>query len=420
MVLMYCFFPAVSCPSPVPDTGQTKCYNTENEISCPQPGEDFYGQDASYTTNPISYTKLDADGNDLPDNAPLWFMVRDNVTGLIWEAKEEKDGVLNYANPHDADNDDYTWYDSNPETNGGEPGYYPNDGKNTENFINAINAASYCGWNDWRVPSANELETIINYSVTPGPKISTAFFPGTDRFTSYWSSTTFVHDNDNAFEIFLQNGSCGYTGKGVFKSAIAVHGENPVGVNPLVNGDGTVTDLTTTLMWQQSTAPGLYEWKDALAYCENLTLAGYNDWRLPTVRELRSLTDLNQYAPSINTAIFPDTSSTIGYWSSNTYEEYEAFHLAWYMDFSEGTYNYGLKTKSGNVRAVRGGYYQPVPGDFDKDGAVTLRDVQIVCMVLSGIETESIAVDMSADIGLNHRIDLMDLIYVLQFCAQIR
>ena len=47
----------------LPDTGQTKCYNDTAEIPCPAPGEDFYGQDAQYTTNPCSYTKLDAGGN---------------------------------------------------------------------------------------------------------------------------------------------------------------------------------------------------------------------------------------------------------------------------------------------------------------------------------------------------------------------
>ena len=104
---------------PVPDTGQTKCYTTSGgEIPCPQPGEDLYGQDANYTINPPSYTKLDSTGDVLPDDATTWVMVRDNVTGLIWEAKQNKDGNLDYSDPNDADNT-YTWYDPNPATNGG-------------------------------------------------------------------------------------------------------------------------------------------------------------------------------------------------------------------------------------------------------------------------------------------------------------
>ncbi|MFC1534613.1 hypothetical protein ACFL7M_14765 [Thermodesulfobacteriota bacterium] len=72
---------------PVPDTGQTTCYDDSGVTDCPQPGEDYYGQDAQYTINPPSYTKMDANGNDLADDAVSWVMVRDNVTGLIWEVK---------------------------------------------------------------------------------------------------------------------------------------------------------------------------------------------------------------------------------------------------------------------------------------------------------------------------------------------
>ena len=84
----------------VPDTGQIECYDTNG---CPAPGEPFYGQDAQYT-GPRSYTKLNNDGNSLPSNASSWAMVRDNVTGLIWEVKQNRDGVVDYTNPHDADN----------------------------------------------------------------------------------------------------------------------------------------------------------------------------------------------------------------------------------------------------------------------------------------------------------------------------
>jgi len=80
---------AVDCP--IPDTGQTKCYDNTQEITCPQPGEDFYGQDAQYPCNPQSYTSL-AGG----------IMVQDNVTGLVWEVKQDKDDTPNYTNPHDA------------------------------------------------------------------------------------------------------------------------------------------------------------------------------------------------------------------------------------------------------------------------------------------------------------------------------
>jgi hypothetical protein len=53
----------------LPDTGQTKCYDDDSEITCPNPGEAFYGQDAQYNNirNQQSYTKLDGNGDDLPE-----------------------------------------------------------------------------------------------------------------------------------------------------------------------------------------------------------------------------------------------------------------------------------------------------------------------------------------------------------------
>ena len=89
---------------PIPDTGQTKCYDNDSEEPCPASGQPFYGQDAQYSTNPQSYTQLDASGNDMPFSADYsttpWAMVRDNVTGLIWEVKDSKDVTLDYENPH--------------------------------------------------------------------------------------------------------------------------------------------------------------------------------------------------------------------------------------------------------------------------------------------------------------------------------
>ncbi|RPJ78967.1 MAG: hypothetical protein EHJ94_08720 [Deltaproteobacteria bacterium] len=102
-------FAAVAWTAPVPDTGQTQCCDvTGNVITCPSSGQALYGQDANYSINPMSYIQLNG-------------MVKDNVTGLIWEMKSNLNGALNYNDPHDADNT-YTWYDSNQATNGGYAG----------------------------------------------------------------------------------------------------------------------------------------------------------------------------------------------------------------------------------------------------------------------------------------------------------
>ena len=89
--------------APVPDTGQTKCYNDNVEIPCTSPGEDYYGQDANYTINPMSYTKLDSSGNALSDSATSWAMVRDNVTGLIRELQTCMNEGMDYTKSYDLD-----------------------------------------------------------------------------------------------------------------------------------------------------------------------------------------------------------------------------------------------------------------------------------------------------------------------------
>ncbi|ETR69319.1 MAG: RCC1 repeat- and reductase domain-containing protein [Candidatus Magnetoglobus multicellularis str. Araruama] len=153
--------------SKVPDTGQIRCYDNENEITCPDPNEPFYGQDGNYNINSQSFTKLDSQGNDLPTSANEWTMVRDNVTGLIWEAKTD-DGSI-----HDKDNT-YTWHDSNSETNGGNAGKN-GDGNDTEDFIKELNENNFGNYSDWRLPTIEELTTIVNNAYTYPPLDKTYF-----------------------------------------------------------------------------------------------------------------------------------------------------------------------------------------------------------------------------------------------------
>jgi hypothetical protein len=334
--------------APVSDTGMTKCYNVAgNVISCPSPGQALYGQDANYSINPMSYTKLDGSGNTLPDSTTSWVMVRDNVTGLIWEMKTN-DGTI-----HDKDNT-YTWYDpSDP-----NPGIQGN-GTDTKDFIDALNSAHFGGYSDWRLPTIQELANIVNYSIpNPGPTIDAGYFPNTEK-SFYWSSTTNASNTNYAWGVNFQSGTASNIGKNGGSYVRAIRGGQAGSLGNLVNG--TITDTSTGLMWQQAGSSDPMNWEQALAYCEELNLGGYTDWRLPTIKELLSIADYSRYNPAINTTYFPGTVSFLNwsttnsslYWSSTT--DAATTYFAWGVSFYYG-FNYsGNKSyENGYVRAVRG------------------------------------------------------------------
>jgi hypothetical protein len=338
---------AVAFATPVPDTGQTKCYNASynahSEITCPSPGQPFYGQDAQYTINPMSYTKLDGSGVTLPDSATSWVMVKDNVTGLIWENKTV-DGTI-----HDK-NKTFTWYDSDPATNCGNTGAY-NNGTNTENFIKALNDAHYGGYSDWRMPTPHELAYIANLSILdPGPTIDTGYFPNTVS-SLYWSSlsTPVALFPEEAWGVFFDTGYDNRRYKTSSYYVRAVRGGQTQSAYT-DNSNGTVTDTSTGLMWQQVGSSGT--WEQALAYCEGLNLAGYTDWRLPTIKELLSLVDFSRYWPVINTTYFPGTVPSL-YWAS-TFADYGTYNSSGYPFGGGGGYQWN-QNGSYYVRAVRGG-----------------------------------------------------------------
>ena len=146
--------------------------------------------------------KLDLNGKELSDSAAKWAMVRDNFTGLVWEVKDSQDGVKDYSNLHDSDNI-YGWYNSNPAANGGNPGLLWSE-TNGENFINELNSTWFGGHDDWRLPTIQELSTIIESRV-PDPSIKKGYFPATMP-SGYWSSTTCASYPHSAWLVYFNGG----------------------------------------------------------------------------------------------------------------------------------------------------------------------------------------------------------------------
>ena len=122
------------------------------------------------------------------------------------------------------------------------------------------------------------------------------------------------------------------------------------------SANGVVTDDVTTLEWQDdySDNAGAVKqatWEDAITYCDTLSLVG-SGWRLPNIRELRSIVDRAAANPSIDST-FQNITFSNAYWSSTTTVGTEQY--AWGMDFHHGIYIPHVKTYSSCVRCVRGG-----------------------------------------------------------------
>ena len=284
---------------PIVDTNQGFCYdNSELLTNCPAEGEAFYGQDAQYTGNVPNYTD-NWDGT-----------VTDNVTGLVWTQN-----VSSYAMP---------WSD----------------------------ASSYCeslttgGYSDWRLPSVKELWSIRDFS-QGWPWVDTDYFylvgDGSDQRQQHsWTSNRYLVESEYQNEqligdpSFIVNDWTGHI-KAMSGNRFvrAVRGNTSYGVNDFVdNGDGTVSDNATSLMWSQDDNGEAINWEAALAYTEAATTAGYDDWRLPNAKELQSIADYSGVFPAINTSVFNLTKLTNikgqtdypFYWTSTSNPYIEAFH----------------------------------------------------------------------------------------------
>ena len=121
---------------------------------------------------------------------------------------------------------------------------------------------------------------------------------------------------------------------------------------------GMVKDALTSLIWQQDgswTRTGRSSsenctWAEAQPYCSELTLGGYSDWRLPTVKELRSIVDFTVYDPAINRTAFPNTPGE-RFWTSSPFAGSSDY--AWNVDFSDGFLDVNHAGSYFRVRCVR-------------------------------------------------------------------
>ena len=269
---------------PIVDTGVTTFYNNNQIISEPKIGDDFWGQDAQFQNNNPSYTD-NGDGT-----------VTDNITGLMWV--QDMGEKMSYSEA-----------------------------------LSYSQKFELAGYDDWRIPTIKELYSLIQFTGSVKGEKALELFIDTEYFNQpignislgereidaqTWSLTEYVGKtmggDETIFGVnFIDGRIKGYpkydpkTKKENKMYFRLVRGNPDYGINVFIdNKDGTITDNATGLMWQQSTEEKGYNWKDALAYAENLTLGGYDDWRLPNAKELQSIVD---YSRSLQTTNSPAIDS---------------------------------------------------------------------------------------------------------------
>lgn len=382
-------------------TGQINAYDIDgNILSNLQPGDSLYGQDAHYLKGEEMSYKKNNDGT-----------VTDNNTGLMWQEIPTTEG--------------FNWKD----------------------------AKAYCeslelgGYDDWRMPTAKELYSISDFS-KGWPYLDTNYFSlvnndYVDKSEQYWADNAYVgHTEEGQYTAaFGVNHATGHIkayageapkdlkdrkgppaggnapkgqensegreeghrppppgnqsgnhsmGNPMLKHVRAVRG-NTYGENDFIdNGDNTITDKETGLMWSKQDSKKGLDWKNALMFAENSELAGYSDWRLPNVKELQSIVDYD-YAPGakdvsldraaidpiFNTSEITNENGDKDYpyfWTSTSarFQKGKPYYYAWYVAFGRAVNNEGLDfhgagavrfdTKHENGPASEGGerYYNYV------------------------------------------------------------
>jgi len=285
----------------LPDTGQTTNYT------------DTFGEDSDFTIHPPAYGK-NGDGT-----------ISDKVTGLMWQ-----------------------------QTDGGEMTW--------DSATNYPSTLTLGGYGDWRLPTAHELYSISCQGAL-NPALNTNYF--TVTAAEYWWSRDQQVGNSSNIWVANAGGGIGNHPKSETLSAggsrrihvRCVRGASaPAFASPMHhftnNGNGTITDTDTGLIWQQAEIASKTNWEWALAYAAGLSLGSNSDWRLPNIKELQSLNDETLVAPSLDTNYFPGATSS-RYWSSTSM--HGTTNEAWFLDCQYGVTSYADKTTNLLARCVRGG-----------------------------------------------------------------
>ena len=349
VILIFCFSsPYISGAATIelPQTGQTKCYDSSGtEIDCSDTGQDGDIRSGVAWPNP----RFTDNSNET---------VTDGLTGLMW--------TKNANLP----NSTATWQEA-------------------LDYVASLNSSNYLGFNDWRLPNVNELESLVNSG-----EADTSIWLNAQGFTNvqsnlYWSSSTSDYETSSAWFVSMYEGyvffnhkdsiyyvwpvRSGQSGPSVVSIpktgqtvsyATGDDGNIQAGTtwhSPRFtdNGNQTVTDNLTGLMWTKNanlpnSTKTCQEALDYVASLNSTNYLGFNDWRLPNVNELESFANTGK--SNISTWLYTQGFTNIQpsfYWSSSTYAV--STNSAWEVNMVYGHVYYFYKDSTSYVWPVRSG-----------------------------------------------------------------
>jgi hypothetical protein len=393
----------------VPASGQTKVYVADR-------GDD--------ETGPVEVP----DDGRIRSGAALAFRdngdgtITDLNTGLMWEKK-----CAGCTGPHDVA-ERYRWSgDGEAET--------------IWDWIESVNAEGdrgFAGYSDWRVPNVRELVSIVDYGAllpavtgefhreAAAHKCADATPVDCSRTDDgeYWTSTTFADFPAHALAVYfgmglvndrvktglryvraVRGGPLSATGQVTSYAALTAKasgqmadvrddGRVRAGRPPAFrdNGDGTITDLATGLMWEKKCdgCGGLHDfaldlrwsgngdemtvwdWQSKVNREASSGFAGHSDWRIPNVKELQTIVDYERFNPAVTRTFDGDRcglgctdirtaacscTAMSAYWTSTTFAGRPADAVV--VAFHLGLIETRAKSAFARVRAVRGGVATP-------------------------------------------------------------
>ena len=325
------------------DTGISQCLNSANAlVACST--TDLASQDGAAGRDASMLTNDSTDGRLGFSFATTGTCVQDQVTGLLWDGTSSTAATLAAG----------------------------------QALANAANAATRCGRTDWRLPTAAELMSLVDAGLTTGARIDPRL--GTTAAIASWTSTAYAGDARANWVVDFGSGAVAFEtatnplakpfATRLVAGTAAADADCTAATTPRYtdNGNGTVSDNRTGLMWQQcvdglsgsscstgaATGHGSFSAALARATAVNADAAGagkgYDDWRVPNRNELASLVNWRCSGPAVQRARFPGTPTTSAWTSSPA-----GAGLVWYVDFTDG--NVGLSGSSGGrvLRLVRAG-----------------------------------------------------------------